>query len=214
MKLVVDAHPLLDLAAFETEFLTPLGECPSPDWLVALLRENAPAPVVRSEEARAAIRDMMRHGSYKPTGRGKPASEYLVRAAAEADGLRSINAAVDACNVVSLHTGVPISVVDLDRARSPLRVALAPDGAAYVCNPSGQEIRVAGLVCLHDAEGPCANGVKDSQRTKTADDTRRTLSVLWSARALDGIAARAAAWYRVLLERAGARTLDVEISAG
>jgi len=212
VKLIVEPHPLLELAAFVTEFPTPLGSAASPDWLVALLRAGTPAPVSRSEEMRSMIRDMMRHGGYKPTGRGKPASEYLVRAAAEPDGLRSINAAVDACNVVSLHSGVPISVVDLDLARPPVGVAIAPAEAAYVFNPSGQEIRVAGLVCLHDAEGPCANGVKDSQRTKTTDATRRTLSVLWGARAGGDVTAQAAAWYRELLERVGARTEDVEVA--
>jgi len=210
VKLIVDPHPLLELAAFVTEFAAPLGETASPEWLVALLRADAAAPVARSEEMRAAIRDMMRHGGYKPTGRGKPASEYLVRAAGEPDGLRSINAAVDACNVVSLHSGVPISVVDLDLARPPFRVAIAPAEAAYVFNPSGQEIQVAGLVCLHDAVGPCANGVKDSQRTKTTDATRRTLSVLWGARSFGDVTVRAAAWYRELLERAAARTEDVD----
>ena len=44
---------------------------------------------------------MMRHGGYKPTGRGKPASEYLVKAAGNGK-LGAINLAVDSCNVVSL----------------------------------------------------------------------------------------------------------------
>jgi hypothetical protein len=54
--------------------------------------------------------------------------------------------------------------------------------------------------------------VKDSQRTKTNDATRRTLSVLWGARQLGDTTVRAAAWYRELLERAGARTEDVELA--
>ncbi len=32
------------------------------------------------------MRKLLRHGGYKPTGRGKPASEYLVRAAGEGEG--------------------------------------------------------------------------------------------------------------------------------
>ena len=167
--------------------------------------DQAGAPVSRSEEIRGQVRDLLRHGGYKPTGRGKPASEYLVRAAGEGV-LGSINLAVDACNVVSLHSGVPISVVDLDRAAAPLRIGLAPEGASYVFNPSGQEIRIGGLLCLFDAEGPCANGVKDAQRTKTDADTQRTLSVLWGAKAYAEQTEAAARWYRELLERAGART--------
>ena len=68
-----------------------------------------------AEARRKAGRDVLRNGKYKPTGRGKPAAEYLVRAAGEGK-LGSINLAVDLCNVVSLHSGLPISVVDLDRA--------------------------------------------------------------------------------------------------
>src|SRR5262249_42902550 len=154
---------------------------------------------------RAAIRDLLRHGGYKPTGRGKPASEYLIRAASEG-ALGPINAAVDACNAVSLHSGLPISVVDLDLVKPPLRLLIAPAGAPYVFNASGQEIDVSGLLCLCDAEGPTANAVKDAQRTKTHAGTRRTLSVIWGCRALSGRAAAAAEWYRALLGGVGATT--------
>lgn len=210
MNLVVDAHPQLELVAFVTSFAKPLGEISSPEWLADMLRADASAPLARSEELRAAVRDLLRHGGYKPTGRGKPASEYLVRAAEEGT-LGSINAAVDACNVVSLHSGIPISVVDVDRAREPFRVGIAPADARYVFNAAGQEIDVEGLLCLFDADGACANAVKDAQRTKTHEGTRRTLSLLWGTNAHPGVAGRAAAWYREILERCGASTEDVAV---
>ncbi|MEZ5064355.1 MAG: phenylalanine--tRNA ligase beta subunit-related protein [bacterium] len=207
----VAPHAELALAAFVTELPCALGEWPSPEWLTERLALDATSPITRDDDVRAAIRDMMRIGGYKPTGRGKPASEYLVRAAGEPDGLRSINAVVDACNVVSLHSGVPISVIDPDRARPPFTIGIAPPETSYVFNASGQEMRVDGLVVLFDADGPCANGVKDSQRTKTHDATTRTLSILWGARSLGDHTHRAAAWYRELLAELGARTEDVEL---
>src|SRR5207302_8712436 len=115
--------------------------------------------------------------------------------AVEEGRLTSINVAVDVCNAVSLHSGLPISVVDLDRARPPLRVGVAPAGASYVFNASGQVIDLGGLLCLFDAEGPCGNAVKDAQRTKTTADTTRTLSLVWGTTALPGRAAQAVAWY-------------------
>ncbi len=198
--LTVDPHPLLDALAFTTTFPGPLS---SPGWLVALLKLDAPAPLSSDDTVRGVVRDLLRHGGYKPTGRGKPASEYLVRAAGDGS-LGSINAAVDACNAVSLHSGLPISVVDLDRAQAPFRLAIAPEGSEYVFNASGQTIDISGLLCLFDAQGPCANAVKDAQRTKTNADTRRTLTVIWGAKALGDRTARAFAWYRELLERLGA----------
>lgn len=208
--ITVEPHPLLKVAAFETRFPRPLSEQPAPEWLVALRKLDADAPVKSTDEVRAQVRDLLRHGGYKPTGRGKPASEYLIKAATEG-GLASINAAVDACNVASLHSGLPISVVDLDRAKGPFRIAIAPAGAKYVFNASGQEIDLSGLVCLFDADGPCANAVKDSQRTKTSAATTRTLSIVWGTSADPDRPARTASWYRELLGRLGGTTSDVQL---
>jgi DNA/RNA-binding domain of Phe-tRNA-synthetase-like protein len=205
--LTVDPHPLLDLRAFVTTFAAPLGELPPAPGLADLLRLDAPAPLRSDDGVREAVRALLRQGGFKPTGRSKPASEYLIRAVGEGQ-FGPINLAVDACNVVSLHSGVPISVVDLDRAAAPFRVGLAPAGSSYVFNASGQTIDLGGLLCLFDAEGPCANAVKDAQRTKTGPQTRHTLSLLWGTTALPGRAARAEEWYRQLLEQAGATTAE------
>jgi DNA/RNA-binding domain of Phe-tRNA-synthetase-like protein len=203
--LTIDPHPLLDLAAFVTVFPRPLGEMPSPDGLRALLSAEADAPLRSNDAIREAVRALLRQGGFKPTGRSKPASEYLIKAVRE--GLTSsINLAVDACNVVSLHSGLPISVVDLDRVREPLRVGIAPDGTSYIFNTAGQSIDLGGLLCLFDAEGPCANAVKDAQRTKTTPETRRTLSLIWGTSALPGRAGETEKWYRSLLEQHGAAT--------
>jgi DNA/RNA-binding domain of Phe-tRNA-synthetase-like protein len=208
MEIPVDPHPLLAPAGFISRFASPLGELPSPDWLLRLLSIDAEAPVARTEETRQQVRDLLRHGGYKPTGRGKPASEYLVRAAGDLS-LGSINAAVDACNVVSLHSALPISLVDLGRARPPFRIGIAPAGASYVFNASGQEIDLGGLLSLFDAEGPCANAVKDSQRTKTAADTRETLSIIWGVLSDRPLLARAVEWYREIVVRLGGTAEDL-----
>jgi DNA/RNA-binding domain of Phe-tRNA-synthetase-like protein len=203
--LTTDPHPLLDLRAFVTTFPRPLGEMPSPPDLQALLALEAAAPLHSDDAVREAVRQLLRQGGFKPTGRSKPASEYLIRAVGEGK-LASINVAVDVCNVVSLHSGLPISVVDLDRARPPFRVSVAPAGANYIFNASGQVMDLGGLLCLFDAEGPCANAVKDAQRTKTTEQTRRTLSLVWGTVALPGRAEETAGWYRELLEQQGATT--------
>jgi DNA/RNA-binding domain of Phe-tRNA-synthetase-like protein len=201
--LPADPHPLLDLRAFAATFPRPLGDAPSPPELLALLAADAPAPLASDDAVREAVRALLRHGGFKPTGRSKPASEYLIKAVRE--GLLStINLAVDACNVVSLHSGLPISVVDFDRTAGPLRVGVAPAGVSYIFNAAGQSIDLAGLLCLFDGDGPCANAVKDAQRTKTGPDTRRTFSVIWGTTALPGRAAATETWYRSLLEQQGA----------
>ena len=179
--------------------------------LPALLSATATAPLGSSDEVRASVRDLLRHGGYKPTGRGKPASEYLVRAVGEG-ALSAINLAVDVCNAVSVHSGLPISVVDLSRAKAPFHIAVASPGGAYVFNASGHSIDLSGLLCLFDADGPCANAVKDSQRTKTTPQTTQMLSVVWGTSALPGRTASTCTWYRQLLEGAGARVSETDKS--
>lgn len=209
----IDPHPLLRVVVFTTSFPGPIGDLATPPPLIEALRLDGQAPLQRDESVRAAVRDLLRHGGYKPTGRGKPASEYLVRAATEGT-LGPINAAVDACNAVSLHSGLPISVVDLDRATAPFRIGIAAEGTSYVFNASGQEIDVGGLLCLFDVDGPCANAVRDAQRTKTRGETRFTLSVVWGCVGFEERLAIADRWYRELLGALGATTEGVATSTG
>jgi len=184
----IAAHPLLDAGVFVTQLARPLGE-------LAEIRLDVVAPLVTSEAVKTAVRDLLRHGGFKPAGRSKPASEYLAGAAE----FPRINAAVDACNVASLHSGLPISLVDLDRVEGALAIRIAAAGTSYVFNPSGQTIDASGLVCLFDAAGPTGTPVKDAQRTKTHAGTRRTLSIVWGTVALPGRTAIATRWYRELV---------------
>lgn len=193
-------HPLLDARFIVCEFPETLGATASPDWLVEKLSLSSSAPVESNDGIRKLVRDLLRFGGFKPTGRSKPASEYLLKAA-EAEKLTSINAAVDLCNVVSLHSGLPISVVDCDLAKPPYHLGIADSGASYVFNRSGQEIDIGGLLCLFDSHGPCANGVKDSQRTKTHDGTSRTLSIVWGTNQLSEHVAETEVWYRELIAK-------------
>jgi DNA/RNA-binding domain of Phe-tRNA-synthetase-like protein len=206
--LTVESHPFLDLGVFRTSFSKPLAQLPEAAAVHALLSLRAPAPLTSDDSVRLAVRDLLRAGGFKPTGRSKPASEYLLKAVEEGR-LTPINMAVDVCNAVSLHSGLPITVVDLDLVVPPLRVAVAPPGSTYVFNASGQTIDLGGLLCLMDAQGPCGNAVKDAQRTKTGPQTLRTLTLIWGTTALPGRAAAAEAWYRQLLYQHGATTDSV-----
>ena len=210
MTISVAPYPGLAVAAFRTAFPRDLAEVETSPGVLAALALDADAPLSREDEVRMAVRDLLRPFGYKPTGRGKPSPEYLVKAA-EGGFLGPINAAVDCCNAVSLHSGLPISVVDLGLASAPFRIAPGGPEDAYVFNASGHEIKLDGLLCLWDAESPCANPVRDSQRTKTHDATRETLSVLYAPEAYAARLAEAVAWYRREIEETGAETEMVEV---
>src|SRR5688500_15733629 len=96
-------HQLSDPGAFVARLGKSLSEIATPSAGVA--------PLSTSETVKTAVRDLLRYGGFKPAGRSKPASEYLVGAHAEGRW-PAINALVDTCNIVSFHSGLPISIVD------------------------------------------------------------------------------------------------------
>jgi len=198
----IHSHPNLLACVFVSEFPNAISKMEIPDSFSESLEKSFDAPIIRREDIRQDVRNLIRHNGYKPTGRGKPASEYLIKMGTE-KGLRSINLPVDACNAVSFHSGLPISVVDLDKAEAPFEIYCAHPDSMYVFNPSGQEIDISGLLCLHDSIGPCANAVKDCQRTKTDDNTRRTLSVIWGLESERSHTLAAEKWYHSLIQESG-----------
>jgi DNA/RNA-binding domain of Phe-tRNA-synthetase-like protein len=220
LTIAVESHPLLEISAFATRAARPIAHLQTPVITHALATRGASAPFASSDDIRAAVRALLRHGGFKPAGRSKPASEYLAAAFDEdrsprgfPRGFPRINALVDTCNVVSLHTGLPISLVDVDKLDGALAIRVAPPGTTYAFNPAGQVIDVGGLVCLYDAQGPSGSPVKDAQRTKTDDDTRCTLSIVWGTRALPGRTASTARWYRELVAAIeGAAVEDVALA--
>lgn len=149
----------------------------------AQVRETGwPNMEVRKKE----IRDLLRTGGFKPSGRNKPAQEYLLRTVTQEEGLPSIANAVDLLNAISLQSGIPISLVSLDRVGIHLAVRYGQPGERYVFNTGGQELDLKGLICLctDDQEGatqPVANPVKDSMKAKLDDGDSHLLACFYAS---------------------------------
>ncbi len=200
----LEDHPLLWLRGFVSVFLRPLKDLHTPTEVAEIFTRE---PVDRPD-TKNAVRALLRHGGFKPSGRSKPAWEYLEKARIERR-LSLINPAVDFCNAFSLGSGIPISVFDYDLLEPPLSVRLAGEGESYVFNPSGQRLDIAGLLTLYDANGPAGGPVKDSQRTKTHPKTTRTLTLLWGPRELQEHVDQACRAYRAALTMIGAASEDI-----
>jgi DNA/RNA-binding domain of Phe-tRNA-synthetase-like protein len=144
------------------------------------------------EPTRAAIRDVLRRDGYKPTGRGKPASEFLLGQAL-GEGVPRINNLVDINNLVSLRHAHPISVFDADRLGPDLALRLGRADESYVFNASGQSMDIAGLpvVCRGAEREAVGNAVKDSMLCKVHASTVHALFVVYGTRALPDAALHA-----------------------
>ena len=174
--------------------------------LSEVLAQRRAALTAEEDARRRAARDMLRNGRYKPTGRGKPASEYLLRAAQQPErAFPRINAPVDVCNYLSLKELLPMSLWDLDRADAEAFVfRLGHEGEAYAFNTAGQEIDLTDLTVGCAVRGgvahPIVNPVKDAQATKTTPETTQVAAVVYapveavSAERLAAMAAEFARW--------------------
>jgi DNA/RNA-binding domain of Phe-tRNA-synthetase-like protein len=132
------------------------------------------------EQVRAAVRDVLRVGGYKPTGRGKPASELLL-ALALAEGLPRISNLVDINNLASLESALPMSMFDAELLGSDVAVRFGRAGERYVFNASGQSIELEGLpvVCRGVEREPVGNAVRDSMVCKVNSATRQVVAVVY-----------------------------------
>ncbi|HEX6240936.1 MAG TPA: phenylalanine--tRNA ligase beta subunit-related protein [Polyangiales bacterium] len=165
---------------------------PSPPALLAALGQTHQAlrddPARFPEATRVAIRDMLRRGGYKPTGRGKPASEYLLGQVLSggAEGVARINNLVDINNLISLRHALPISVLDADLLGPDVAVRFGRADERYVFNQSGQSMDIAGLpvICRGAQREPVGNAVKDSMLCKVHPGTDHALFVVYGSRAL------------------------------
>jgi len=134
-------------------------------------------------EVRQRVRKILRHGKYKPSGRSKPASEFLLQAALSGS-FPLVNEPVDVNNAISLDSGFPGSIFDTDLAGNRLLIRRGLPGEAYIFNPSGQTIDLQDLllVCRATDAGwePCGNPVKDAMITKISADTANVIAVLYA----------------------------------
>lgn len=181
-----------------------------PTYLAALLTQVCTAgEAFLSPGRKAAVRGMLRFGHYKPSGRSKPSSEYLLSAALQGE-FPLVNGPVDVNNGISLESGYPASVFDLDLCGPSLLLRRGVLGESYVFNPSGQSIELQDLLCVYRAEGgswiPCGNPVKDSMATKTNEATRNVAAVIYapSSEPLSDLEVAAAKFASLLLAECGA----------
>jgi DNA/RNA-binding domain of Phe-tRNA-synthetase-like protein len=175
-----------------------------------LTRVRAQGDGFLSPARKAAVRDMLRFRTYKPSGRSKPSSEYLLAAALQND-FPLVNGPVDVNNAVSMECGYPASIFDLELCGAELLLRVGTAGESYIFNPSGQSIDLEDLLCVCRAEGtawvPCGNPVKDAMATKTRESTRAVAAVIYapSAEPREGLDAAAARFADLLRSDCGAR---------
>lgn len=131
---------------------------------------------------REAVRGLLRKGGYKPSGRNKPAQEYLLRCLT--DGIfPRIHPAVDCLNAISVGIGLPISMLTRDRFQDSIRLRLGRPGETYVFNSVGHELDLEDLIVVCggvDSNEPLGSPVKDSMAGKITETVRSIVCILYA----------------------------------
>lgn len=178
-----------------------LPACPkttsTPAYLSTLLeRVRSQGEGFLSPERKTAVRKMLRFGKYKPSGRSKPSSEYLLGVALHGE-FPLLNGPVDANNAVSLEWGYPASIFDAELCGTTLLLRRGVAGESYIFNSSGQSIDLQDLLCVCRAQGsswlPCGNPVKDAMATKICQSTRNVAAIIYAPATNHGTDLEAAA---------------------
>lgn len=144
------------------------------DWFAEQL-EQATRAVKEPwwEDRRNSVRALLRTGGFKPSGRSKPAQEYLLRCLTE-NNFPRVNRAVDCLNIVSVRNGFPISLLKKDCFLDGAKLRFGQPGESYVFNSVGQELDLAGLICVCGGDNrntPVGTPVKDSLAGKIDVET-------------------------------------------
>ena len=144
------------------------------DGIVRSVREQYTLERIKDEPLFRAYRNFFWRVGVDPT-RTRPASEALVRRILAGKVLPAINTAVDAYNLASVRTGIPIAAFDADTLGGDLSMRFAEEGEAFL------GIGMAAPVILHknqviltdDGAIVAVYPYRDSDATKITLATKR-----------------------------------------
>jgi DNA/RNA-binding domain of Phe-tRNA-synthetase-like protein len=142
-------------------------------YSVETLKDN---PTVR------AYRDFYWRLGIDPT-KTRPSGEALLRRVLHGDELPHISTVVDAYNLASTKTIIPISGFDRDSLTPPLQVRFAKNGETFTGIGMDKPVSLTGnvLVLTDEKRVVCIYPYRDSDRTKIALQTRTVVIVGYGA---------------------------------
>ncbi len=157
------------------------------DYLAEIDKDIAPIlspDYVYPDKMQKGIRSLLRTFGFHPSGRSRPASEFLAKDLGNRGSFNPINNVVDINNHISLLYNLPISVIDLDKSGSELSLRVGAPEEKYIFNREGQELTLKNLIVIAkngDSHKPIGSPVKDSQETKVFENTKNILFVIYTS---------------------------------
>jgi DNA/RNA-binding domain of Phe-tRNA-synthetase-like protein len=164
----------------------------SPEELTAKMRERV-QQILRLPFARGVLESpqiVATRAGYKALGkdpaRYRGSAEALLRRVVAGKGLPEINAVVDAINLVSVESRLPIGLYDLAHVSGDIVFRAGRAGETY--HGIGKfDLNLEGLPVFCDAFGPHGSPTSDSERTMVTSETTEVLAVIISFGGPEGL---------------------------
>jgi DNA/RNA-binding domain of Phe-tRNA-synthetase-like protein len=126
---------------------------------------------------------MATRAAYKALGkdpaRYRGSAEALLRRMIAAKGLPEINAVVDAINLVSVESRLPVGLYDLSHVIGEIVFRAGLAGETY--KGIGKfDLNLEGLPVFSDTAGPHGSPTSDSERTMVTAETKHVLAIIVS----------------------------------
>jgi DNA/RNA-binding domain of Phe-tRNA-synthetase-like protein len=145
--------------------------------LIEYLKSRYTLETLKNDPIVRAYRDFFWRIGIDPT-KIRPSSEALVRRALK-DSFPRIDPVVDAGNIASAYTLVPIGMYDMDRAKPPLKIVISRGGEVFKPIGGKEIVLERGIPILMDSNGIVMHIYphRDSVETMVRDTTTQILIV-------------------------------------
>ena len=160
------------------------------EYLTIIEKEVQPmisADFIYPDNMQKGIRSLLKAYGFHPSGRNRPASEFLAKDLQMRGCFNAINNAVDINNHISLLSHLPISILDREKTGDKLFIRVGLEGESYPFNREGHELSLKDLLIIAGGEHdntPMGSPVKDSQATKVFESTRKLVGIIYASQNL------------------------------
>jgi DNA/RNA-binding domain of Phe-tRNA-synthetase-like protein len=150
--------------------------------IIAKMRQTYRIELLKDDPTIRAYRDLYWSLNIDPT-KTRPSGEALLRRVLHGNDIPNISNAVDAYNLASLETMIPLSGFDLDLVSPPLEIRFSTENDAFRGIGMNAPVKVAEKILLvaDRKQILCIYPYRDADATKVTEKTRNMLIVGYGA---------------------------------
>ncbi|MGB2621523.1 MAG: phenylalanine--tRNA ligase beta subunit-related protein [Candidatus Acidiferrum sp.] len=188
----------------------------TPEGLDRELRE-CEEKILKLAEPKAVLESaaiLATRAGYKALGkdpaRYRGSAEALLRRVIAGKGLPRINNVVDAINLVSVESRMPVGLYDLAHVKGDIVFRAGRAGETYK-GIGKYDLNLEGLPVFCDEVGPHGSPTSDSERTMVTEATKRVIAIIISFGGLEGLARWAQRMSGTLKQYAVGKAVEVKL---